>query len=110
MNVTSILALPVNDRSWDVKFEDGDKASIKFDLEKGKVEVSAPDATGFWQQLQAAGGLEVGDGQFVEWKPANDKLELQVHDGVIKLKGPLPTLVVTATDEAQNSVVVTATP
>ena len=109
--VRGVLQLPVDLQSLKVEFDESEKVKIKIKLEDGKAEIAAPNPQAFWQQWLDNGGLLVNDGQAVEWKQKEKEISLRVgEDGLMKLVGPAPTLIVTATDASQNSASATASP
>ena len=88
---------------------------IKFDLEKGKVDIRGPDPEALLGQLEEFGGLLVDSGQLVELELDDDeedgKFEIKVKkDGTIEVEGWFFELLVTCTDASENEAEVTVTP
>ena len=115
--VKATLLLPVDGRTWDVEYEQEEKVTIKLDLEKGKAKVSAPDPQALWQRIMNARGLSVENGQRVTWEQNKEKekekpkIEIRFGEhGKLRIRGPLPSLLITATDAAGNSASVTVPP
>ncbi len=102
-HVEAVIKVPnVNDPKPDFKIRD--EIYVEFDLKDNKITVEGPDPESIWQEIQELGGLEVIDGQqvFINTRTDSKLVVFSYEEGLLKIDGYLPTLQVTAQDEAGN--------
>ena len=61
LTVTSVIVTPLDNPT--VKFKTRNKKKLTFNLGKNKVAVQGPDPQALWDAVEAAGGVEVANGQ-----------------------------------------------
>ncbi len=105
----AVLQIPLTVAIEDVKLKAKDKIEIK--MNKGKLEISAPDPQAFLDTLQQNGGLEVQPGQRIEYETSPEhKFTIKFDDDILKIDAATLLLQVTAIDDAGLSSQITVSP
>lgn len=89
--LSSVITIPELDNPT-LKFKTKDKLKLKFDLEKNKVTVHAPDPEAFWAAVTAAGGVAVTEGQEITFEGEDDDDDEEVIVFKFNKSGNLKTV------------------
>lgn len=98
-DAVAIILIPALAQVDDVKLKDKDKITIKVD--RGKMEIDAPDPQLLLDFIQQHGGIEVQPGQIIGFKSSPDhKFRADYKDDTLELESSALLLQITAIDAA----------
>ena len=97
-----------------IEFKVKKKKKLKFELDKNKIKVEGPDPQAFWAEVQAAGGIEVPNGERfdLDLKLNSNKVEFKFDEfqSLEKVKGPDIVMRCTAQDASGHTSEVEVSP